>query len=91
MLIMAKKEFDYKVVNTLDNFINKEIGKRMSSNGGIKVRKGDIISELAEYSGVSWENINRVKRGIVTPSLHVTLKIANYFNASVEDIFKIEE
>lgn len=84
-----KKETSYSIENTLDNFINREIGKRMMSNGGVKVNKADIIAEIAEYAEVGWENVNRVKRGIVTPSLPVALKIAEYFNVSVHDIFKI--
>jgi len=89
MGLMAKKELSYGVESMLDSFINKEVGKRMMSNGGIKVNKTDIIAEIAEYAGVGWDNINRVKRGIVTPSLPVAMKIAEYFNVKVEDIFKI--
>lgn len=84
-----KRELNYSVVSNLDAFINKEVGKRMMSNGGIKVLKSDIIAEIAEYAGVGWENINRVKRNMVTPSLPVAMKIAEYFNVKVEDIFKI--
>lgn len=84
---MSKKN-NFKVINNLDNLINKEIGKRMSENGE-NVLKSDIIQEIANYCNVGWENINRVKRGIVTPSLPVALKIAEFFNVKVEDIFKI--
>ncbi len=79
----------FTVVNNLDNYLNKEVGKRMSTNGGEKVLKTDVIGEVAEFCGVGWENINRVKRGIVTPSLTVALRIAKYFNVNVEDIFEI--
>lgn len=86
---MAKRELNYSVENCLDSFINREVGKRMAYNGGAKVLKSDIIAELAEFCEVSWEHINRTKRGLVTPSLPLALKIAEYFNAKVEDIFKI--
>lgn len=82
-------ELPYSVSNVLDSYINREVGSRMVANGGIKVLKADIIAEIAEFSGVGWENINRVKRNIVTPSLPVALKIAKYFKVNVEDIFKI--
>ena len=88
---MARRDIDYSVVNYLDNYINKEVGKRMVINGGIRVLKGDIITEIAKYCGVGWENINRIKRGLVTPSLPVALKIAAYFDVKVEDIFTIKE
>lgn len=85
---MAKKGSPYNIENILDEMINKEVGRRMVETG-IKKRKKDIIAEIAEYTGVGWENINRIKRGIVTPSLPVAIKIAEYFNVKVEDIFKI--
>lgn len=85
---MAKVKLSYNVVNNLDTFIIREVGKRMA-NSGIKIRKTDIINEIANHCGVGYENINRIKRNISQPSLAVALKIAEYFNVTVEDIFKI--
>lgn len=79
----------YDVTNELDSFINREVGKRMANNGGIRVNKADIIAEIASHACVGWENINRIKRGLSQPSIGVALKIADYFNSKVEDIFKI--
>lgn len=89
MITMAKRELDYNVVNCLDSFLNREVGSRMANNGGVRVLKTDIIGEVAEYCGVGWENINRIKRNLSQPSLAVALKIAEFFEVSVEDIFKI--
>jgi DNA-binding XRE family transcriptional regulator len=86
---MAKTELSYSIDSCLDNYINREVGKRMSVNGGIKVTKKDIIAELAKYCGLTWEGINRIKRGMSLPSLPVALKIAEYFNENVENIFKL--
>ena len=86
---MARVEFNYKVSNVLDNHINREVGKRMAVNGGIRVLKNDIIGEIAKYCEVKPDAIKRVKRGIMTPSLPLALKIAEYFSVKVEDIFKI--
>ena len=77
------------VTNDLDNLINREIGRRMAVNG-IKVLKSDIIAELAETAGVGWDNVNMIKRGMVTPSLPVAIKIAQYFDLTVEDVFKLQ-
>lgn len=85
---MSKIKLDYKVENKLDLFINREIGRRMMGSG-IKVTKSHIINEVAIYCGVGKDNINRIKRNISQPSLAVSLKIAEYFNVKVEDIFKI--
>lgn len=84
------EEKTYKVKNSLDNLLNLEVGKRMFYNGGIKVTKKQVIGELAEYCGVGWENMNRIKRNIVTPSLPVALRIAEYFGKKVEEIFEIK-
>lgn len=86
---MSKVQLGYKVQNKLDSFINREIGKRMVNNGGIKVLKTDIIMEIATHCGVGWDNINGVKRGSITPSLPVAMKIVDYFGAKIEDVFEI--
>lgn len=86
---MARRELDYNVTNCLDSYLNREVGNRMVSNGGIKVLKTDLIAEVAEHCGVGWENINRIKRNLSQPSLAVAIKIAEFFEVYVEDIFKI--
>lgn len=86
---MAKTELDYTAIGYVDNYINKEVGRRMALNGGIRVLKQDIINELADYCGLTFDGMNRIKRGLSLPSLPVALKIAEYFDVSVEDIFKL--
>lgn len=86
---MANKKLPYSVDNKLDSFIIKEVGKRMA-NTGIKVNKKDIMLEIAEHCCVGYENINRIKRKLSLPSLVVALKIADYFNTSVESIFHLD-
>lgn len=85
---MVKRKSNHVIVNNLDSLINIEIGKRMSANG-VKVLKAEVVAEIAEYANVGWDNINMIKRGTVTPSLPVAMKIAEYFNLKVEDVFKI--
>ena len=86
---MAKSELPYTVTSELDRFINREVAKRMMVNGGIKVLKKDIIAEVAEYCGLTWEGMNRIKRGMALPSLPVAFKIAEYFNEDIRNIFKL--
>lgn len=83
---MSRKKFN--VTNNLDNYINIEIGKRMIENG-VKVRKADIMEEIAEFSNVGVYNIAMIKRNAVTPSLPVAMKIAEFFDTSVENLFRI--
>lgn len=85
------KPSTYTSVNTLDSYLNTEVGRRMFYSGGIKITKKEVIGELADYCGVGWENMNRIKRNLVTPSLPVALRIAEYFGVKVEEIFKIKE
>lgn len=86
---MAKADLPYTVKCELDRFINREVAKRMMANGGIKVLKKDIIAEVAEYCGLTWEGMNRIKRGMALPSLPVAFKIAEYFNEDIRNIFKL--
>lgn len=88
---MSKSELSYTVISELDRFINKEIGKRMMASGGTKILKKDIIAEIAEYCGLTWDGMNRIKRGLALPSLPVAFKIAQYFNVRIEEIFKLDE
>lgn len=85
---MSNIKLPYNVKNNLDSLINREVGKRMA-NSGIKVNKKDIMNEIASHCRVGYENINRIKRGLSQPSLGVALRIADYFNVKVEDIFEI--
>lgn len=85
---MSNVKLPYNITNNLDSFIIREVGSRMAKTG-IKVNKKDIMNEIANYCGVGFENINRIKRGISQPSLGVALKMAEYFGEKVEDIFEI--
>ncbi|MGB0757397.1 MAG: helix-turn-helix transcriptional regulator [Patescibacteria group bacterium] len=46
--------------------------------------------DLARAVGVTRQTIIAVERGNYTPSVCLALKIADYFNMHVEDIFYIE-
>lgn len=47
--------------------------------------------ELAAAVGVTRKTINTIENGIYTPSAILAMKIARYFESSVEDIFKLDE
>ncbi|KZR57542.1 hypothetical protein A3781_19690 [Bacillus badius] len=51
----------------------------------------DVEEELAQYCDVTRDTILMIKRGVNQPSLAVALKIAEYFNVPVEEIFKLKE
>jgi putative transcriptional regulator len=58
-----------------------------------KFRKQEDITqaELAEEVGVSRQTINAIETGKYDPSLELALKIADFFDKSVEELFKLEE
>lgn len=47
--------------------------------------------DLAKEIGVSRQTINAMEKGKYVPSTVLALKIAKYFNKSVENIFELEE
>lgn len=47
--------------------------------------------DLAKNIGVSRQTINAMEKGKYVPSTVLALKIAKYFNKSVENIFELEE
>ncbi|PKI03386.1 transcriptional regulator [Glaciecola sp. 33A] len=64
----------------LDNNIAKLRGK-------LKISQ----QELADGIGVSRKTISTVETGRFTPSVVIALKLAAYFQATVESIFSLEE
>lgn len=47
--------------------------------------------ELANQIGVTRQSIHSIEKGKFVPSTFLALKIAKFFNKSVEDIFFINE
>ncbi|MCW4456964.1 helix-turn-helix transcriptional regulator [Microbacterium sp. MPKO10] len=47
--------------------------------------------DLAEALGVHYQTIGYLERGEYSPSLYLALKIAAYFEVSVEVLFSLEE
>ena len=47
-------------------------------------------AQLAEIIGVSRQTINALEKGNYVPSTLLALKLARYFETSVEDIFELE-
>lgn len=85
---MPKIKLPYDVRNNLDEYLTRELGSRMAKTGN-KIYKEHIMAEVGEHAGVGVENIKRINRNVAQPSLGVALKIADFFNVKVEDIFKI--
>lgn len=48
-------------------------------------------TEIASVCGVSRQTISSIERGDYHPSIVVSLKIATYFNVTVEEVFQYKE
>lgn len=58
----------------------------------IRFLNGELTQqELADKLNVSRQTIHSIEKGKFNPSVKLALKIADLFNAKVEDIFYLEE
>ena len=56
-----------------------------------RAKNGINQSEMGSLVGVSRQTISQIERGDYSPSVVLAIKIARYFNVSVEDIFDFKE
>ena len=58
----------------------------------LRFERGEMTQqELGARVGVSRQTIIAIERGKYSPSLALALRIARYFELSVEEIFSLEE
>ncbi len=53
----------------------------------LRAERGISRRELAEALGVHYQTIGYLERGEYSPSLHLALRIAAYFEVAVEIVF----
>lgn len=65
--------------------------KEIVINEVSEIRRGSSVTQeqLAEIVGVTRQTIIAIEKGNYTPSIALALKIANYFDQPVEEIFKL--
>lgn len=80
----------FSVKNKLDSYIVREVGRIMAESG-TRTTKTKVMEELAVHSGVGLESIRLINRNVSQPSLVVSLRIADYFDTRVENIFEVLE
>ncbi len=56
-----------------------------------RAKNGINQSEMGRLVGVSRQTVSQIERGDYSPSVVLAIKIARYFNVSVEDIFDFKE
>lgn len=55
----------------------------------LRAERGISRRELAEALGVHYQTVGYLERGEYSPSLHLALRLAQYFEVTVEVIFSI--
>jgi len=55
----------------------------------LRVEKGVSRRELAEALGVHYQTVGYLERGEYSPSLHLALRIAEFFGVPVEVAFSV--
>lgn len=56
----------------------------------LRAEQGVSRRELADALGVHYQTVGYLERGEYSPSLHLALRIAAYFDLPVEVVFSIE-
>lgn len=56
----------------------------------LRAERGITRRQLSEGVGVHYQTIGYLERGEFSPSLHLALKIAKYFDVPAEVIFSLE-
>ncbi len=56
----------------------------------LRAERGISRRELAEALGVHYQTVGYLERGEYSPSLHLALRIATYFDVAVEVIFSTD-
>lgn len=57
----------------------------------LRAERGISRRRLAEALGVHYQTIGYLERGEYSPSLHLALRIAEYFEVPVEVLFSVRE
>jgi putative transcriptional regulator len=56
----------------------------------LRANRGISRNELAEALGIHYQTVGYIERGEYSPSLHLALRIARFFDLPVEAVFATE-
>lgn len=83
-----KKKLAYKTNNRLEHLVMLEQA-RLTQEKEVKYTKKDVHEILGEFCGVGEGAIKRISYGKMQPSLPVAMRLSEYFNMPIEDIFTL--
>ena len=72
-------------------WLNEDSMREYISNdvNTLRLQKGTTQEDLAEAVGVTRQTVIAMEKGNYTPSVHLALKISQYFKVPLEKVFKI--
>ncbi|GAA0376782.1 helix-turn-helix transcriptional regulator [Bacillus horti] len=88
---MPRTILPYRTTNTLSAMLNLRKAQLIKEREGYRVLIREVEEELALFCGISREGIVAIKRGTNQPSLAVAMRICEYFNCEVENIFSLNK
>ena len=81
----------YRVKNRLAQYVKDEKYRMVLESGGKRVLLVEVEEKVANSVGLTLGSFKNLKKNITSPSIITALRVAEYFNVHVEDIFYIEE
>lgn len=87
---MARIPLPYKTENNLTELLIMEQARRVTeAKGRIRPSLKDIEGELARFCNVTQDTINLLRRNKHQPSLPVAIKVCEFLEVRVEEVFKL--
>lgn len=80
----------YRTVSNLDDLV-KEYVKKVSIERNKAITIREVLEEIGAYSDLSWQTVKQIKNKHMQPSLAGALRIAEFFNTTIEAIWTVEE
>jgi DNA-binding XRE family transcriptional regulator len=79
----------FRTISKLNDFI-KEYQNRVSIERQKEITVREVMNELGDYAEISWNTVKQFKNKDMQPSLSVAIRIAEFFNTNVENIWTVE-
>lgn len=86
---MSRRTNESTVITRLDKFINKRRAQMVKERGKA-VTLTEVYGEIAQFCDVSPNTISMVKTGQQGCSLTLALRLSEYFDVTVNELFKLE-
>lgn len=89
--MVGKRKLPYETTNYLSGYLTQKQHQISKERDWKKVLLREVEEELAAYCSVTRDTIVQIKRGINQPSLSLAMKISQYFNVAIEELFTLKE